>query len=240
MITDRNYYSILDLFPTDTRYKLITNNFAPYSNTFKSKDEVLDLTTTIKTAGISRSAEDIVRRVMADPDLTSGGRVFWISDFQKSSSGALSAIAADTVHKYDLIPVNFTSTSNVYVDSVYIDKSLVMSEEKVTLSVKVWNKGNTPKEDVLLKVFLNEVQVGNAAVTLDSYQSDIVTFELSTNLNRINKCRISLEEYPVTFDNEFYLTVNLQDRIIVTEVKEGLGTSVVEQVYGNRDLFQFR
>jgi hypothetical protein len=232
-------YSILDLFPPDTKYKLITNDFAPYSNTLKSRDEILELTTTVKMSGVSRSAEEIARRITSDPDLGSMNQVFWISDFQKSSTGDFSMISSDSANRYNLVPINFTSTSNVYVDSVFLDNIFVMSDERVVLNVKVWNKGNVAKEDVLLKVFINDVQVGSTSVSLDQFASETLKFELGSSLENINKCRVSIEEYPVTFDNEFYLTLNFQDRIKVTEIKTGNDQTVVERVYGNNKVFLF-
>src|SRR5690606_28683080 len=34
---------IVNLFPPDTRYRILTNDFAPFSNTFKTKTEALDI-----------------------------------------------------------------------------------------------------------------------------------------------------------------------------------------------------
>src|SRR5687768_1343216 len=42
--------NIVELFPSDTRYKIITNDFAPFSNSFKTKTEALDILTQIKTS----------------------------------------------------------------------------------------------------------------------------------------------------------------------------------------------
>src|SRR5436190_6185168 len=51
--------TIVELFPPDTRYKLITNDFAPYSNSFKTKPEQLDLLTQLRLSPVSRSAQQI-------------------------------------------------------------------------------------------------------------------------------------------------------------------------------------
>src|SRR5882672_12698466 len=54
---------ILDLFPSEARYQLITNDFAPYSNSFKTKAEVSDLLSQTRLSSISRSASEIIGRV---------------------------------------------------------------------------------------------------------------------------------------------------------------------------------
>ena len=35
--------NIVELFPADTRYKILTNDFAPFSNSYKTKTESLDI-----------------------------------------------------------------------------------------------------------------------------------------------------------------------------------------------------
>jgi hypothetical protein len=71
---------IVELFPTETRYKLLTNDFAPFSNTYKSKAEILDQLSQIRMSPISRSGEEVMKRMGE-----SANTIFWISDFQKST-----------------------------------------------------------------------------------------------------------------------------------------------------------
>src|SRR5690606_12669587 len=49
---------IVRLFPPDTRYRLITNDFAPSSNTLKAREEVIDLLTQVRLSPVSRSASE--------------------------------------------------------------------------------------------------------------------------------------------------------------------------------------
>jgi hypothetical protein len=58
--------SIVDVFPPETRYKLITNDFSPFSNTFKTKPEVLDLLTQIRLSPVSRTLEEVQERIRQD------------------------------------------------------------------------------------------------------------------------------------------------------------------------------
>src|SRR5690606_8071363 len=79
---------IVDLFPPDTRYRIVTNDFAPFSNTFKARAEALDLLAQIRTSPVTRSVGEIKQRLERD----GAGRsreFFWISDFQKSTAGTV-------------------------------------------------------------------------------------------------------------------------------------------------------
>src|ERR1041384_7376099 len=55
---------ITDVFPPDTRYQLITNDFAPFSNSYKTKSEVLDLLAQLRLSPITRNASEISSRTV--------------------------------------------------------------------------------------------------------------------------------------------------------------------------------
>jgi hypothetical protein len=77
---------ILNLFPPETRFKLITNDFAPFSNSYKSASEINDLLSQVRLSPVSRSLEEIAKRMDGK-----GSTAFWISDFQRIVAVALGA-----------------------------------------------------------------------------------------------------------------------------------------------------
>ena len=58
--------SIVEIFPQDTRYKLVTNDFAPFSNTFKTRPEVLDMLAQIRLSPVSRTYKEVHDRIQQD------------------------------------------------------------------------------------------------------------------------------------------------------------------------------
>src|SRR5690606_26149882 len=66
------------------------------------------------------------------------------------------------------------------------------------------------------------------------------SFDLTTGLSGYNRGVISFNDFPVSFDNEFYLALNFTTKISVVEIKATSGTTPVEQVFGNRQVFNFR
>ena len=105
---------IVNLFPADTRYKFITNDFAPFSNTFKSKTEIEDLLTQTRLSPVSRSFDEVKSRM---GNLV-GSDIFWISDFQKSTFNHNNQ-HVDSANQWHMIPLEFNQSANVFVDTVY-------------------------------------------------------------------------------------------------------------------------
>lgn len=225
---------IAEVFPPDTRYQLITNDFAPFSNSYKTKSEVLDLLAQLRLSPISRQAAEVSSRMQTFTD-----EVFWISDFQKSTWGS-DRFQFDTLRQWHLVPVEATSTSNVYVDSLWLENPFVVGGEKNTIHVKLQNDGPRRLEGLIVKLTINGIQEATASATLDPDSHGDVSFDVATGLSGLNGGIISFNDFPGTFDNEFYFTLNYSRPLRVMEIKQEAGVSFVERVFGNKQLFQFK
>src|SRR5262245_42995564 len=122
---------IVSMFPPETRYKLVTNDFAPFSNTFRTKSETLDLLTQIRLSPVSRTFQEVRQRIGDQPQ-----DIFWISDFQKSTTGNISSVVTDSLQSWRLVPIRLESATNVLVDSVYLEDPFVVGGQRNTLNVR--------------------------------------------------------------------------------------------------------
>ena len=223
---------IVSLFPPDTRYRILTNEFAPFSNSYKTKTEVLDLLTQIRLSPMSRTFREIYQRIESKPQ-----DIFWISDFQKSTLGNLQANLQDSLQSWRLIPIELENVSNVLVDSVYLEDPFVVGGQRNTLNVRLKNIGTKVREGLVVKLTINDVQSGTASVTLESNSSAVAKFDLVQGLKGWNKAVVSFTDFPVSFDNEFFVTLNFSDKIKIAEVRSG--NNFIEKVFGNSSLFSF-
>ena len=234
---------IAKLFPADTRFKLLTNDFAPFSNSFKTRPELLDLLAQLHLSPVSRTADEIQRRI-GDPASLD---VFWISDFQKSTLGSKEKPGAsrgheslDSLHSWHLIPVSLGKVSNVFVDSVHLENPFIIGGEKIVVKVRLHNSGSRRMEGLIVKLTINGTQAATAAATLEPNSSSEVSFDLTSGLKNRNEAKISFNDFPVSFDNEFYFTLNFVEKINVTEIKASTTPTYLAKVYGNEKLFNFK
>jgi hypothetical protein len=229
--------NIIDLFPPDTRYKLITNDFAPYSNTYKTKTEVGDLLTEIRLSPISRSMEEVRERISREEKR--GHEVFWISDYQKSTLGLITP-ATDSSSRWHLVPLSFQALSNVFVDSVYLENPFAAGGEKNILQVKMRNNGERDAEQLNLKLTINGIQAATVAINIPAGGVSEAGFDLATGLKGLNRATLSFNDYPVSFDNEFFLALNFTRKIRIVEIKSANQVTAIEKVFGNKQVFDFK
>ncbi len=235
-------------YPRNTQYKLLTNQFGDFSRVPKNNEELTELTTGVDLAAGARTAQEVVDKVQNDRQSAElqgatayeATELYVISDFQKSTLGSLLPLKADTALRVNLVPVVNSFSRNLYVDSVYLDNPFMLAGQANELTVSVRNQGEDAVENLIVRLLINEQQVANASVNIDAFSSAELRFPLNFPLEANNRCAVQFEDYPATFNNEFFFTLNLGDKIRVLEVTTtGQGTSNVARVYANEQLFDF-
>ena len=227
--------SLIELFPPDTRYKLITNDFAPYSNVYKARAEVLDLLTQIRFSPVSRTMQEIRERIDQE------GRskeVFWISDFQKSTLGAVST-TWDSLSRVHLVPMKLDATPNIFIDSAYLENPFAASGERNALQIRVRNDGAREVDQLSLKLMINGIQAATTSVSIPQGGVRETSFDLTTGLSGLSEAKVTFNDFPVSFDNAFYIALNFTERIRVVEIRNSTATTPVERVFGNARVFDF-
>ena len=244
---------IISLYPRNTQYKFLTNEFGSFSRVPKSGGELGELIAQTDLTGVSRSAEEVISKIRSDIATDAFGSadsrqsdIYVISDFQRSTFGNPEVFANDTTNNVKLVPITTSYESNVYIDSVYLANPFVLAEETNELAVVLKNDGEEEISDQIVRLLINDEQVASASLDLAANASGTVRFTLNFPLQQNNRCQLVFEDYPVTFDNEFFFTLNLGDRISVLEIKPGLRNggpapvSNIAQVYANETIFDLQ
>jgi hypothetical protein len=164
---------------------------------------------------------------------------YFISDFQKATFADLETFDGDSVQQYFFVPLSFNSTANVFIDSVYLKNPFLIANDQNNIVLRVRNSGNSPVNDLVITLAIDNKQVANAGVDIPAYGEAITEMNLNFPLEGNNPARLSFEEFPVSFDNEFYFNLNLSQKVSVLEIRNTVDPTPVAKVYGNQKLFNF-
>jgi len=232
---------LIDIYPANTNYKILTNDFAPFSNTLKSRDEVSELLTEIRRSDVSRSFQELYNRLNTNVlgSESDSREIYYISDFQKSTFGS-EHLNPDTANPVFLIPIRLENYSNVFIDTVYLENPFLMGDESNMLHVVIKNSGEDDVDELSIKFYMNDIQNSSSSLNIEGNSSYNYSIDLSMPLEKINRVRLDFEEFPVSFDNEYYLILNKSDRINVLEIKSETKSTTIEKVFGNQAIFNFK
>jgi len=238
--TGLNYLNqIIELYPRDTRFKIITNDFTPSSFNYKSKEKALELVTEIGYSNLSRSFQHLFKKIKTANTSTQAEDISVISDFQKAVFDAKSEKLIDSINDYKIIPISYLAHQNVFVDSIFLENPFLITNQTNRLHVKIKLVGKEDVNDLLVKLYINENQAATTSIDIAKESSQELVFDLNYRLQDFNKCRITFEDFPVTFDNEYFFTLNLLRKIKIVEIR-GQESPYLSTVFSENKLFDYK
>ncbi len=163
--------------------------------------------------------------------------VILLSDFQTSTLFTR-PLPHDSLRKYLLAPVRFTTYRNLVVDTAYIKNPFEPDLSKQLMEVIIRNTGRNASQDIAVRVFAGERQLAVANISLAAGTSAPLRFNIGRDRQATIAGRVVLEDYPVAFDNTFYFTLSPASAVRIAEVRGRQPSPYIAAVYGNRQLYQ--
>ncbi|WP_019944336.1 BatA domain-containing protein [Dyadobacter beijingensis] len=232
---------LLGLFKNATSLQLVTNDFSAQEQGLYPAEKLRDRLTTIGLSSTPRTLEQVYKRqenLMSRHSQSGRNQLFWFSDFQKSTAGDLSAIRTDSTNQLFLVPVQAEAEKNVFVDSAWLNTPFIRELQNNILFVKVSNSGNREARNVVLRLSLDNTQASTASVNVPANGSATAKFNFNLKGKGYKKGQITFDDFPVTFDNDYYFVLNASPLIRVLHVYgQKPDGNYIENVYANDSLF---
>ncbi len=232
---------LLGLFRNAASLQLITNDFSAQEQGLYRADKIRDMLTTIGLAHTPRTLQDVYKRqenLIARHQGTGKNQLFWFSDFQKSTVGDLSALKIDTANQLFIVPVQAVPEKNVFVDSAWLNTPFIRELQNNVLFVKVSNSGKEEAKNVVLKLNLDNTQASTASVNVPANGSATAKFNFNLKGKGYKKGQITFDDFPVTFDNDYYFVLNASPVIRILHIYgQKTSANYIQNVYANDSLF---
>lgn len=235
---------LLTLFRNATSLQLLTNDFSAAEQQAGTAESVRDRVTAIRFAHTPRTLETVYRRQRnLLRSINPGGKnqLFWFSDFQKSTAGDLSRLKIDTTDRLFIVPLDAQATKNVYVDSVWLSTPFIREMQNNSLNVKLNNAGRENVKNLPVRLYLDDTQTSTASATLPPGGSATVSLNFNVTKKGYHRGRIVFEDFPITFDNQYFFVVEASPAVRVLHLYEQKAGSpkndYIDAVYANDSLF---
>ncbi len=199
---------ILKAFSVNDRFQLLTNDFEGRHQRLLSKEEFMEQLAEVKISPATRSVAEVIKRqgdLLRQGGSTANKRIFLLSDFQKSAF-TIDKHTVDTSIVTSLIPLEAGETANLYIDSCWFETPVQQQGLQQKLHVSVVNTGNKAVENGSLKFFINDAQVSMASFNCGAQGKTDVLIDYRIRIPSTNFCKLKIEDYPVTFDDQFYFS----------------------------------
>jgi hypothetical protein len=234
----RRAKEIVSAYSMNDKFQLLTQDFEGKHQRLLSRDEFNDAVDAVKISPRSRTLQQIINRQQNLLTIQPGASrsIDIISDFQKNITNG-QPLKVDTGIHVSLVQLNANTQANVAVDSVWLLSAIHRPGETEKLVVKLHNYAGENSTKIPLKLSINGEQkaLGGFTINARSIQTDTLTFSgLKPGWQR---GEITLQDNPVTFDNQFYFSFNVKQQMPALLIDGGTANPYLKAVFGADQFF---
>ncbi|WP_181309060.1 BatA domain-containing protein [Rufibacter sp. XAAS-G3-1] len=167
------------------------------------------------------------------------GQTYFLSDFQKSTFSPDILKSLPRAQAITLISLSSGNTSNLFIDSVWLEQPILMPNSLAGISIRV--AGSNLSESSQIKVSASEggQLVGATQVLLDPGQKATAHFKIPLNRNEPKEITFEVEDPVTTFDNQYFIVLPKPSAIQIRMSRAQLQKDPIVQAYKAEPAFTF-
>lgn len=210
-------YDISNSFPQQTRFQLITNQFNAQEKRFTDADEFLELLDDVVATAQHRTLSDIVafqqQSLLENHEKV---KTFLLSDFNRVLDSG--RINWDTLNELSIMPFSAGVPDNVSIDSVWLRTPISQLGTEQALNIRIRNHSHTPVQNISVQVVIEGEALGTLILDLPAKSNLDTSLSFLPSTGGYQKGEAFLEDYPVSFDNNYFFNVLVTEVIEVVEI----------------------
>jgi len=209
--------SLIEAYSLDDKFQIITHDLLGRHQRLVSREEALTLLDEIKPTCVVQPLSKIINRQNQLLKNEQANKIIYlISDFQKSIND-IEGIN-DTVSEVNLVPVQSLQQRNVSIDSVWFESQIPMMHQENKLIIRVKNHDQQDAEQIRISLLKDkeEKPVGIRDIPANGEVTDTISLVLQSP--GIHQATIVLKDYPIQFDDKYFISFLVPDTIQVLQI----------------------
>lgn len=211
--------NIVEKMGHSNRFVLITNSFELQNEYPMNRDEMIDRINQMQTEGGPVGLATVLSRadVIARQNGYSNANVFLLSDFQDNMLD-VDGLKVNTIHNIVALPFQSTNNSNLYIDSLWLESPIVQPRLSNSLHIKVVNDSDADVTALPVSFFIDSEMVATASVDITAHDEKELAMQFMLETAGAHRCRVSVTDYPIVFDNEYLFVLDAKTGMNVVEI----------------------
>lgn len=233
---------ILQAFPPDASVQLLTNDFRGEDQVFLSPGLIEERLQQVDFSSVPRNLSEVLLRqeqLFEQAGVAPVSRLYYcVSDFQKLNFDCTGL--KDSSSRYVFVPVRGTAYSNISLDSLCLDFPVLQAGRQTFLRAFLQNRSDKEQLQLLLRLFVEERQVGAYPVDLKPGEKKQVQLPLYIEKSGNLQGYVEIADYPVEFDNRLYFSLQIAPKIKVLHLFDKDFSASVSKVFAGDSTFDYR
>jgi plasmid maintenance system killer protein len=222
----------LSFQPSD-RFNLLTNDLETRHQRLVNRQAFLQFLYEVDLSASSVDMSDIYLRQLSLLENEPGFDqwVAIISDMQRSTS-SIDDIEEKSDVQLMMIPIEADNYTNVYVDSVWFDDPVRQLAKSEVLNLRVVNESDEQIAELPIRLEINGQMKSMAALAIPARSYlDTMLYFTNDNIAGIQNAKLNVEDKPIEFDNDYYFSYSLKEKIEVIEIRSEQASNFYELVF---------
>lgn len=191
-------------------YLLITNDMLPENQFVTNRDDLLAKIDKTQISANPLSLNDVILKTNTlIPEGKKAG-LYIISDMQK----AFLVDEESTPNKNTgtvFVPLQPEGVNNLFIDSCWFGSPVHRKNYTEVLNVRIVNSSNEDFFENSLKLFINDSLKAMSGFNIAAGQTQDIELEYVNTQTGFVSGKLEITDYPVTYDNVFYLTYSIAE-----------------------------
>ena len=164
--------------------------------------------------------------------------LFIYSDFQENMMN-MDGLAADSAIQIVAMPLASDYQQNIYIDTVWLSSPVLQTGLANEVNVRIVNE--SAKDVNGLPVYLEIAGSSVAFTTVDipANGKNEVAMQFVLNESGEKDATVSINDYPITFDDTYNFVLNVRPVIKIVELSTGTGDLAIQTLFENDSLFDY-
>jgi hypothetical protein len=210
---------IINSYSEEDKFQVLTHDFEGRHQRFVSKEDALSFVDEIQVTPSVQDLDKVTKRQKQLMESAAGNKISYIiSDFQQSITNL--PMISDTTVEINLLPIQTAQQKNISIDSVWFDGPIPFIHQNNHLVVRVRNNSGEDAEQVKLsfKKDGQEKPIGIVDLPANSVVTDTVS--VTVDKSGWHQGVVSVTDYPVQFDDDYYIAFPVPDTIHALFINE--------------------
>lgn len=223
------------------RFVLLTNSRQPDNEYPMNQDEMLMSIDAMQTEASPMSFNNLyenLQMIMKRNGFKSAS-LFMYSDFQDNMM-RVDGLVADSAIQLVAMPLKSDYQQNIYIDTVWLSSPILQKGLANEINVRVVNESGKDINGLPVNFEIDGKSVAFNTIDIPANGKNEVAMQFVLHDSGENNATVSINDYPITFDDTYNFVLNVRPIIKIVELSAGVGDLSIKTLFSNDSLFDYQ
>jgi len=234
---------IANSFRVGTQFVILTNDFLQKHRYPLNKEQFIQQIAELKVSVHSPKLSEIYTRAIlieSESKKRQEKSIFFLSDFQKNTSDFETIKPDSSVVSY-LLPFPGNNSNNLLIDSCWFEVPVRKISQSEKLFVQISNKSDQAYQNIPVRLTINDSLKAISNISIAGNEKTIVELNYSNNSGGLQLCKIELDDYPIIYDNSWYMSYRVQEKLNALGIfnPQNNGSGYLKSLFADDELITY-